>query len=240
MSSTSIIIFFNLTINLIIDVKMSLDKYKQVIHEDFLKDIDFIDKTIKELNLNPDSKILDIGTGIGAMAILLALNHFSVLTGEPKINEKTDHSVHNSHDHNRHSEVYHENQHIGSEKEELIQWGDWKESAEKLNVLDRIKYQHFNVEKLPFPSESFNGIFMYDTLQHVQNRDIALEECLRVLIPDGVICVIEWSKETIEKENEEYGYGIEYVNPMDYLRSSKVSIEMNSGKFVIIYLIQKN
>ena len=59
---------------------MSLEKYKEVIHKDFLKDIDFIDKTIKHLNIQSDSKILDIGTGIGAMAILLALNNFTVLT----------------------------------------------------------------------------------------------------------------------------------------------------------------
>ncbi|GAG21489.1 unnamed protein product, partial [marine sediment metagenome] len=61
---------------------MSLEKYKEVIHKDFLKDIDFINKTIIKLNLPPDSKIIDIGTGIGAMSILLALNNLNVLTGE--------------------------------------------------------------------------------------------------------------------------------------------------------------
>ncbi len=43
---------------------MSLEKYKQVIHEDFIKDADFIDKVIKNLRLDKSSKILDIGTGI--------------------------------------------------------------------------------------------------------------------------------------------------------------------------------
>ena len=80
---------------------------------------------------------------------------------------------------------------------------------------------------------------MYDTLQHVRNRDIALKECLRILSPDGVLCVIEWSNETIEREKEAYGYEIDYVNPKNYLRTNKTSIETIHGKFVIIYLIQK-
>lgn len=221
---------------------MSLRKYKEVIHEDFLKDIDFIDKTIKQLNLQPESKIVDIGTGIGAMAILLALNDFNALTREPKIDKETDHSKNHKHNHNRgkYNEICQGSHHIDTAKENWEHWGDWKVSAKKIGVLDRIKFQHFNAEKLPFASESINGIFMYDTLQHIRNRDIALEECLRVLTPDGVICVIEWSNETIEHEKEAYGYEIEYVDPRDYLTTSKVSVEAIHGKFVIIYLIQKN
>lgn len=172
---------------------MSLEEYKKVIHEDYLKDINFIDKTIKQLNLKPDSKILDIGTGIGAMAILLALNNLTVLTGEPKIDPESDHSHNHNHNHNRgsHNDVCHEGHNLGTTGEDWGFWADWKVSVKKLNVLDRIKYQLFDVEKLPFNAESFNSIFMYDPLQHVRNRDLALKECLRILNPDGVICVIE-------------------------------------------------
>ena len=218
---------------------MSLKKYKEVIHKDFAKDIDFIDKTIKKLNLQPDSKIIDIGTGIGVMSILLALNNLNVLTGEPKIDPETDHlNNHNhSHNHGHYNKACHEGHHEDTLKEN---WKDWKVSAKKLGVLDRIKYQHFNVEKLPFVSESFNGIFMYDTLQHVRNRHIALKECLRILSPDGVLCVIEWSKETIECEKKAYGYEIDYVDPKTYIKTNKVSVKTIPGKFVIIYIIQKN
>ncbi len=221
---------------------MTLKKYKEVIHKDFLKDIDFIDKAIKKLHLQPDSRIIDIGTGIGAMSILLALNNLNVLTGEPKINLEKDHSnsQNHSHNHGNYNKACHEGHHEDTVKENWEHWGDWKVSAKKLGVLNRIKYQHFNVEKLPFVSESFDGIFMYDTLQHVNNRGIALKECLRVLAPDGVICVIEWSKETIEYENKTYGYEIDYVDPRNYLKTSNLSVETIPGKFVIIYIIQKN
>ena len=221
---------------------MSLDRYKEVIHKDFLKDIDFMDKTIKELNLPPDSKIIDIGTGIGAMSILLALNNLNVLTGEPKRDPEAGHLNNHNHSHNHEhcNKTHHDGHHEETVKEDLEHWGDWKVSAKKLGVLDKINYRHFDVEKLPFVDDSFNGIFMYDTLQHVNNRDIALKECLRVLAPDGVICVIEWSKKTIEYEKEAYGYEIEYVDPRNYLKTSKLSVETIPGKFVIIYIIQKN
>jgi len=221
---------------------MSLKKYKEVIHKDFLKDIDFIDKTIKKLNLPSDSRIIDIGTGIGAMAILLALNNLNVLTGEPKLTPETECSNDHNHYHNigNNNMTFHKGHYEDPAKEDWEHWGDWKVSAKKLGVLEKIKYQHFNAEKLPFANESFNGIFMYDTLQHIHNRDIAIKECLRVLTPDGAICVIEWSKETIEHENEAYGYEIEYVDPRNYIKTSNISIETIPGKFVIIYVIQKN
>ncbi len=65
--------------------RLGMKKFKKVIHEDFAKDA-----TINNLNLDKNSKIFDIGTGLGAMVILLALNGFDVLTGEPEVNPERD------------------------------------------------------------------------------------------------------------------------------------------------------
>ena len=46
---------------------MSLERYKEVIPEDFARDADFIDRVIKGLGLPREGDILDIGTDLGVM-----------------------------------------------------------------------------------------------------------------------------------------------------------------------------
>ena len=86
---------------------------------------------------------------------------------------------------------------------------DWRRRAEALGVGHRIRYQPLNAEHLPFPSESFDGVFLYDALQHIQNRRKALAECIRVTRPNGIICVIETNESGIEYYREEEGFEIE-------------------------------
>ncbi len=207
---------------------LSLEKYKQIINKEFTKDIDFIDETIKNLNLGFNSKILDIGTGIGAMAILLALNDFNVITGEPKEEPERVESDHCEHQH--------EGIHEGSFKG---YWTSWKESAKAIGVEEMIKYQYFNAENMPFSAESFDGIFMYDTLQHIHNRELALNECIRVLKPDGKLCVIEWSEKSIKEEKEKYGYEIYFIDPTKFIKLDDIATEILKGEYVNVYLIHK-
>jgi SAM-dependent methyltransferase len=208
---------------------MSFEKYIQIIDKDFIKDIDFINEMVKRLNLDKTSKILDIGTGIGAMSILLAINGFQVLTGEPEegSDDKPGHHHGEHHDYHSHDENFH-----GS-------WLDWKESAEEIGVKNMIEFQHFNAEKLPFATESYDGIFMYDTLQHIHDRERVLNESIRVLNPGGKLCVIEWSKKTIEEENEKYGYGIDFIDPKEFLNRNDIIIKNHPGEYVNFFIIQK-
>lgn len=212
-----------------------MEKYKKTIHEDFTKDIELINETIKELNLDKNSKILDVGTGIGAMSILLALNGFYVLTGEPEVDPERDDWNHHDHHHGDSQENHHEDH----EEHNWKAWNDWRESAKVLGVKDKIKYQNFDVQELSFSDESFDGVFLYDTLQHVKNREIAFSECLRVLRANGVVAVIEWTKKQIEEEYKKYGYKIDFINPRDYLKNNDISIETLNGDAVNIYLLRK-
>ena len=63
---------------------MSLKKILGILGERFSENIDFICKVVNSLNLDPNSLILDIGTGRGKMAIILALSGFEIITGEPE------------------------------------------------------------------------------------------------------------------------------------------------------------
>lgn len=213
---------------------MSLEKYKQVINEDFTKDVDFMSKTISKLNLDNKSMILEIGTGIGAMSILLALKGFNVLTGEPEVNHEKDEFDH--HSHKKHQECHGEGHH------EHIDgvWNDWRESAKAVGVYNKIKYQYFDAENLPFSQKTFDGIFMYDSLQHIKNRKLAIEECLRVLKPSGIICVIEWNQKSIDEDYDKYGYNIDKIDPRQILNKDDISTEIFKGEYINIFIFRKN
>ncbi len=213
---------------------MSLTKYKQVISKDFTKDVDFISKTINQLNLDNKSVLLDIGTGIGAMSILLAIKGFNVLTGEPETHHKKNEEDH--HNHEEHQELFGEGHH----EHFNCDWKDWRESAKEIGVYNKIKYQHFDAESLPFSEKTFDGIFLYDSLQHIKNRKLAIEECLRVTKSNGIICVIEWNQKSIDEEYDKYGYNIEYLDPREILNRDDTSTEIFKGKYLNIFVILKN
>ena len=207
---------------------MSMERYKQVIHEDFIKDADFMDRTIKNLGLDTNSRVLDVGTGLGAMSILLALNGFDVLTGQPEKDPEWDEckKAHNGHD------AEHGHHHA-------FPMSDWKDNARAVGVKDKIKFQFLNAEHLDFPDGSFDGVFMYDTLQHIKNRERALNESLRVVDTGGLVCVIEWNEKSIAETEEEYGFTIDYIDPGEILEREDVSVDRIEGTFVNVFILRK-
>ena len=63
---------------------MNLEKAIRIWGEEWCYAIAIIDEAIRQLNLSKDSKILDVGTGQGIMAVSLAHDGFNVLTREPE------------------------------------------------------------------------------------------------------------------------------------------------------------
>jgi len=63
---------------------MDLEEAKNILSAQFFTYADFLYKTVEDLNLNKSAKILDIGTGFGTMSIILALQDYKVITGEPE------------------------------------------------------------------------------------------------------------------------------------------------------------
>ena len=187
--------------------------------EDWTHDIELIDKVINHLNLETSSQILDIGTGFGVMAISLASDGYQVITGEPVENDEWQ----------EHYEEHYCEDYV-----------EWRESARSFGVESKINFQHFNAEYLPFPLESFDAVFLYDALQHIEHKEIALQECFRVMKSNGIVCAIEVNDYGSQyyKEHEAY-FDTEKVDPRDYTRGDEIGVEIVSGEFSDAYIFRK-
>jgi ubiquinone/menaquinone biosynthesis C-methylase UbiE len=59
---------------------------------------------------------------------------------------------------------------------------DWATSAEKAGVRDRIRFQPFDAGAMPFAPETFDAVFFFGVLHHVDEsaRTAVVREALRV------------------------------------------------------------
>ncbi len=195
---------------------MSFEEAVAFYGEFFDPDEQLIKEAIHCTGLEKGSKVLDIGTGWGIMAVNLALIGFDVLTGQPE---------------DKHDE------HEGDEHEH---YSDWRVSAKELGVENNITFQHFDAQELPFPTESFDGVFLFDALQHIAGKGKALSASIRVAKPKGVVCVIETNQNGVDRTLETEGFVIEYVDPRELLKSSDITTEVIEGKFSNAYLLRKS
>lgn len=63
---------------------MELKEAKKILDKRFSRDAKFLWDLVESLKLKQDAKILDVGTGRGIMATILALQGYNVITGEPE------------------------------------------------------------------------------------------------------------------------------------------------------------
>ena len=187
--------------------------------EEWSHDIELIGGAIDRLALEKDARILDIGTGFGIMAISLAVDGFDVLTGEPK------------EEHGKH-EWWHEQHSTGM-------YSDWREAAKSLGVEGKITFQHLDARQLSFDDESIDAVFLYDALQHIEGREKALAECVRVVRPRGVVCAIETNDHGIEYFKQTEGFDIERVDPSELVAGLELATEVLRGEFSDAYIFTK-
>jgi ubiquinone/menaquinone biosynthesis C-methylase UbiE len=168
-------------------------------------------RALQELGLALDAKILDVGTGKGYFAIYLASQGYQVLTGEPK----TDTS-----------------RYAGQA---------WAESAEKVGVGDRIRFEHFEASRMPFESERFDAVFFFGVLHHIEEavrRDV-MREALRVAKKDGAVVFCEPRKEMLERIwVDDPGHPLA-ASPGAYVEDSSVREKKVEGEFTDVYVCYK-
>ena len=188
---------------------MELVEAKKILGQEFSFIADFLNEVVLSLEIKKDYQILDIGTGYGRMAIVLALNGYNVLTGEPEDDL--------------------------SEYAKL----NWLESARKVDVEELIKFKPFRTEELPFENNIFDVIFLFGALHHINGRELALQECFRVSKLNGIICIIEPTEKMIKIIRKTTPKHPDREDPRDYIGDLPLSVEIMKNYFFHAYIFRK-
>ena len=167
---------------------------------------------LRELGLRPDAAVLDVGTGNGKFAIWLATQGFHVLTGEPA----TDTS------------------HYAGR--------DWEVNAEETGVRHSIDFRHFDASDMPFDSGSFDAVFFFGVLHHVDEeiRSDVFREALRVAKKDGAVVFFEPRKDLLEKMWEHDPGHPHAANPADYLPDPDVREQRIEGSRMDMFIYRRD
>ena len=188
---------------------MDIKEVKKKLGGQFSFMFDFINSIVRDLKLNKDAKILDVGTGQGRMAIILALNDYNIITGEPE----------------------------GDDPDYAQQ--DWLASAKKVNVDHLISFKYFEAEKLPFEDDFFDAIFSMGSLHHIGDKAAAFSEFSRVLKTNGMICIFEPSPQVIKVIRKEHPTHSDAEDPRDYTHTLPFSVAIKESPTFNAFIFTK-
>ncbi|MFX1298418.1 MAG: class I SAM-dependent methyltransferase [Promethearchaeota archaeon] len=188
---------------------MDIKEVKRILGTRHSVNVDFLNQFVKKLKLKKDARILDIGTGAGVMAIVLALNNHKIITGEPE----TDNSKYAKQ--------------------------DWQTNAKKVNVDHLITFKSFNAEEMPFENKSFDAIFIYGSLHHIDNKVSTLKECIRILKLNGILCIIEPTRKGIELIQKINPSHPDAVDPREYAQNFPLSVEVKKNPMVNAFIFKE-
>ena len=166
---------------------------------------------IQEVNVPKSAKILDVGTGMGIMAITLALNGYNVLTGEP------------------------------SDDDSIYAKQDWLENAKRAKVDHLIKYKSFDAKNIPFDDGSFDAIFSLGTFHHIKEADRpkVIKEFIRATKQKSIICFLEPNQKTIDMIRETDEFHPDTADPSKYIQGLNLISKRINGIHFDAFVYEK-
>jgi len=164
---------------------------------------------LEKIEIKNGTKVLDIGTGDGKMAIVLALNGLFVLTGEPR----------------------------GDTSKYAKQ--NWRENASKVEVEHLITFQHFRAEDLPFDDKRFDYVSLYGSFHHFEHKKRAIREILRVLKNRGKIILIEPNDQMMQEIRATHPDHPDADDPRKYLGDFGVKVDFYQFDKINAFIILK-
>jgi SAM-dependent methyltransferase len=168
-------------------------------------------RAIRDLALPAGAAILDVGTGSGYFAIYLASQGYEVITGEPESDKS---------------------QYAGR---------DWASNAQKAGVFGKIRFQSFDASMLPFESGTFDAVFFFGVLHHIDEnvRARVCLEALRVSKENGAVVFFEPRKEMLDRLwVDDPGHPLA-ANPSHYVPRAEAQEYRMEGRLMDIFIYRK-